>query len=363
MFFDLSKAFDRVPHCQLLHTLASVGVSGSLLNWFRSYLSSRTQRVVIDGHSSEVHPVTSGVPQGSILGPLLFSLYLDPLTKISLSQDTTVILYADDIVLYRPISSSHDIDIFQSDVDKIADWVNDAGLCLNANKSKVVVFSHKKSRPAVNIQVDNTAVPVADSTRFLGVTTASDLKWNTHISNTCAKARKQLGIIHRSFNQANSNTLSHLYRCLVLPTLDYCSSVWDPHAKYLIDKLDSVQRLAVKMVTKHWSASSTHMLSTHCLNLCPLQERRWKQKAIVCARILRGCSVIPPSHFTPHPHPSQRLHHSFPLVTPFARTLAHQSSFFISSSLIWNNLPEYVICAPSVSSFKHRVKSLSIFVS
>ena len=232
-----------------------------------------------------MHSVTSGVPQGSILGPLLFSIYLDPLTKISLSQDTTLILYADDIVPYRPISSSHDIDVFQSDVDNIADWVKDAGLRLNANKSKVVVFSHKQSRPAVIIKVDNTAVPVADSTCFLGVTITSDLNWNTHVSNTCAKARQQLGIIHRTFNQSNSNTLSHLYRCLVLPTLDYCSSGTLTQA---------FQRLAVKMVTKHWSASSTHMLSTHPLNLCPPQEQRWKQKATVCARILRGCSVIPP---------------------------------------------------------------------
>ena len=119
----------------------------------------------------------------------------------------------------------------------------------------------------------------------------------------------------------------------------------------------------VQMVTKQWSVSSTHMLSTHHLNLRPLQERRWKQKAIVCARILRGCSIIPPSHFTPHPHPSQWLHHSFPLVTPFARTLVHQSSFFISSTLIWNSLSEHVICAPSVSLFKNRLKSLSILVS
>ena len=223
-------------------------------------------------------------------------------------------------------------------------------------------FSHKKSRPAVNIQVDNTAVPVADSTRFLGVTITSDLSGTLISPTPVLRPDNNLALFIGHLTKPTP-THSHLYRCLVLSTLDYCSSVWDPHAKYLIDKLDSVQRLAVKMVTKHWSASSTHMLSTHCLNLCPLQERRWKQKAIVCARILRGCSVIPPSHFTPHPHPSQRLHHSFPLVTPFARTLAHQSSFFISSSFIWNNLPEHVICAPSVSSFKHKLKSLSIFVS
>ena len=181
--------------CQLLSALATTGVSGSLLKWFHSCLSNRSQRVVVDGHSSEVHPITSGVPQGSILGPLLFSIYLNPLTKVSLSQDTTLILYADDIVLYRPISSPHDIDVFQSDVDKIADWVRDAGLCVNANKSKVVVFSRKKSRPAVIIKVDNSVIPVVDSTCFFGVTITSDLKWNTHISNTCAKARQKLGVI------------------------------------------------------------------------------------------------------------------------------------------------------------------------
>ena len=101
--------------------------------------------------------------------------------KVSLSQDTSLILYTDDIVLYRPISSPHEHWCL-SDVDKIADWVSDAGLCLHANMSKVV-FSRKKSRPAVIVKVDNTVVPVVDSTCFLGVTITSDLKWYTHISN------------------------------------------------------------------------------------------------------------------------------------------------------------------------------------
>ena len=125
VFFDLSKAFDRVPHSQLISTLANIGVSGSLLAWFRSYLSNRSQRVVLDGHSSTIHPVTSGVPQGSILGPLLFSTYLNSLTNISLSRDSTLILYTDDIVLYRPIATHSDVESLQADVDKVSNWVRD----------------------------------------------------------------------------------------------------------------------------------------------------------------------------------------------------------------------------------------------
>ena len=177
----------------------------------------------------------------------------------------------------------------------------------------------------MNVTVDNCSVPVVDLTRFLGVTVTSDLKWNTHIDNTCTRARQQLGVIHRSFYEADPGTLSHLYRCLLLPTLDYCSSVWDPHTTFLINKLESVQRLDARLVTKRWSASPSYLLRS--LNLCPLQEQRWKQKAMVCARIIKGCSIIPPSYYTPHPHPSRPHHHSFPHFTPFARTTAHQSSF------------------------------------
>ena len=294
VFFDLSKAFDKVPHCQLLSALANVGVSGSLLNWFRSYLSNRSQRVVLDGYTSEVHPVTSGVPQGSILGPLLFSIYVNSLTKITLCQDFTMIMYADDIVLYKPITSSCDVGALQSDINKVAEWINNAGLCLNANKSKVVVFSRKNMRPAVVVAVDSTIIPNVDSICFLGVTVSSDLKWYTHITSVCAKARQQLGIIHRTFNQANSPTLLHLYRVLVLPTLDYCSSVWDPRTSLLVNKLESVQRLAARFITNRWFTphSSTHPI--HSLGLCPLKERRWRQKTMICARILKGHSIFLP---------------------------------------------------------------------
>ena len=119
-----------------------------------------------------------------------------------------------------------------------------------------------------------------------------DLKWNTHIINTCAKARQQLGLLYRLFGMADPATLAHLYKCLVLPTLDYCSVVWDPAAACLITKLESVQRLAA---TKRWSTSPDNPL--YSLNWTTLRARRKEQKIMVCARILNGCSVIPPHTF------------------------------------------------------------------
>ena len=165
---DLSKAFDRVPHCQFLSALINIGVSGPLLAWFRSYLSGRTQRVVVDGCSSEVHPVTSGVPQGSILGPLLFSIYMNSITNTQFHQVTSLILYADDILLYRPVSTSDDVALMQSDVAKVVDWLYSAGLSLNAGKSNVIIFSCKFSRPVIHIVIYNTVLPIVDSIRFLG---------------------------------------------------------------------------------------------------------------------------------------------------------------------------------------------------
>ena len=183
----------------------------------------------------------------------------------------------------------------------------------------------------------------------------SDLKWNTHISSTCTKARQQLGVLYRFFYMADSACLSHLYKCLVLPTLDYCSSVWDPAAVTLISQLESVQRFAARLVTKHWSSPPDQLI--HSLNWPTLQARRRKQKVMVCRRILSGHSILPPSLLTPHPNPNPRRHHSYPLATPFARTSLYQSSFFISCTHLWNCLPDSIVCAPSTLSFKQKLKS------
>jgi hypothetical protein len=126
----MSKAFDKVPHLSLLHSLSTVGVTGTLLKWFESYLTDRSQRVVLSGHSSSPAPVKSGVPQGSILGPLLFIVYVNSLVSLKLSPRTSIVSYADDILLYRSLSTTSDNTTLQHNVDLISSWIESSGLAI-----------------------------------------------------------------------------------------------------------------------------------------------------------------------------------------------------------------------------------------
>ena len=126
----------------------------------------------------------------------------------------------------------------------------------------------------------------------------------------------------------------------------------------LICQLEFVQRFAARLVTKCWSSPPDQLI--HSLNWSTLQTRRKKQKVMVCRRILLGHSILPHSLLTPHPNPNPRRHHSYPLVTPFARTSLYQSSFFISCTHLWNCLPDSTVCAPTTSSFKRKLKLASL---
>ena len=143
----MSKAFDKVPHHSLLLSLAKIGVSGSLLQWFENYLTHRTQRVVLSGSSSTSLPVQSGVPQGSILGPLLFIIYINSIAEVHFSPGSSLILYADNILLYRPIVNKHNHVLLQQDVDLIAIWINSSGLSINPKKSTLLILSRKQLKP------------------------------------------------------------------------------------------------------------------------------------------------------------------------------------------------------------------------
>ena len=267
IFFDLSKAFDRVPHAKLLSALRSVGVGGSILAWFSDYLSNRTQQVVLDGCSSSPRKVLSGVPQGSILGPLLFIIYMDQLCSVPLSGSAKLQLYADDILLYKPLKDDRDVCELQSDIDSISNWVHQSGLLLNTSKTQLLIISRLRRRPTIHLTVGGVPIPESSSVKYLGVTLSRDLSWALHINNVSQKAKHQAGLIYiyRQFYHTSSACKAQLYKSLVLPTLDYCSSLWDPTYVSHVNLLKDVQKLSAKIITKKWDLIHTqnyqHLLS------------------------------------------------------------------------------------------------------
>ena len=311
----------------ILDSLRHVGVHGPLLKWFSSYLSDRQQRVVLDGQRSPLIKISSGVPQGSILGPLLFTIYMDHICNVTLSPKTRIILYADDILLYAPITAKFSL---QSDIDAISSWISSAGLSLNLSKTKFLVLSRKRCPPSLSLRVAGSSIVQVTSFKYLGVTISSNLSWRSHINNVSSKAKRQVGFLYRNFGRADSSSLLQLYKSLVLPILDYCSSVWDSHLLTDIKSLESVQSFATKIITKSWQSSAESRISS--LNLQTLFNRRRRQKVQLCFRILSDHSIVPSSFFTPHPYPNLRHTNSRPLY--YGPSVKSKSHLLPSSSAV-----------------------------
>ena len=201
IFFDLRKAFDSVPHRPLVDKLANLGLDVHALSWITSYLTNRKQHVVVGGESSLDTPVLSGVPQGSVLEPLLFLVYIDDVSDVLLSDVSTLNLYADDMLLYKPVKSIEDIHHLQMDIDTISDWVNCNNLTLNPTKCKTMVISRKRNlvKPHAQFTLNSSPLEQVETFKYLGILLSSDLSWSSHIDFICTKARKLIGLLYRRF--------------------------------------------------------------------------------------------------------------------------------------------------------------------
>ena len=231
IFFDVRKAFDSVPHVPLLHQLQVINVNPYLRKWISSYLSDRFQFVTAEGEASDRLLVVSGVPQGSVLGPLLFVMYINDVAT-TISQGSMINMFADDIAYYRIIQSQSDYDIVQKDVDYTSSFISCKLLEFSANKCRVMLLSRKRSNsiPSPPIYLNGVVLSRVTTYKYLGVI-SHNLSWKPHILTTiCNKTRRLIGmILYRKFyGYSNPVTLLKLYLAIIRPNLEYASSVWDP---------------------------------------------------------------------------------------------------------------------------------------
>ena len=204
VFFDLKKAFDSVPHRALMETLQSLHLHPGVLNWVHQYLCNRSQQVVVNGEVSTAMPVLSGVPQGSILGPLLFLVYINSVEDLPFSSGTKIVLFADDMLVYRPIECASDELLLQSDVDLLAAWVNEHHLTLNTSKCKYMVISRRRSTSSntlSSLTLNDIPLEKVSSFKYLGVIIDSSLSWSDHIQKTVLKAKRLVGSLYRQYYQ------------------------------------------------------------------------------------------------------------------------------------------------------------------
>ena len=193
IYFDFKKAFDSVPHCRLLHKLKSYGISGNLLSWLNSFVTGRLQRVTLNNVYSKWSNVVSGVPQGLVLGPILFLIYINDIPTV---VDSHLLLFADDIKLYRKIQSENDIVQLQEDINNLLNWSNTWLLDFNIPKWKVLRIG--TSTLPQNCTLNGTPLDSVQDMRDLGITIDSQLKFHSHSSHIVSKANCLLGLIRKS---------------------------------------------------------------------------------------------------------------------------------------------------------------------
>ena len=248
VFLDFSKAFDSIPHDLLIHKIQTFGIDGKLHLWLKDYLSNRQQRVVIEGEKSVFVPVLSGVPQGSILGPLLFLLYINDLPSV-ISHSSKMALYADDAKLYRPIETLSDSLSLQSDLDNIIEWSKSWQLKFNLKKCSIITFSRKRNNIHFYYNMNGFVLKHEQSIKDLGVTVESDLSWDKHIESVVKKAYNVLWFLKRTLrNSVNSSVKSIFYTSLVRPHLEYGSIIWSVITKKNLKLLERVQRQATNYI-------------------------------------------------------------------------------------------------------------------
>jgi hypothetical protein len=241
VYTDFRKAFDRVDHLILLKKIAFNGIRGNLWRWFKSYISNRTQKIVINGHESETITVTSGVPQGSIIGPLLFVIYINDINKCF--THCKFLLYADDLKIYRTIENNNDHHKFQDDLNRLTAYCEENKLSLSLDKCKCITFTKKKTPTHYNYSLCNTHLDRVQNIRDLGVIIDTKLTLDLHIESICNKAYKMYGFVVRACKEFRiPATFIHIYKSLIRSQLEYATSIWDPFYNKYSEQIEKVQK-------------------------------------------------------------------------------------------------------------------------
>ncbi len=358
VFIDLRKAFDTVDITIALHKLRHFGISQESLEhkWFTSYLTGRKQTVCIDEALSNPLPVNVGVPQGSILGPLVFILYLNDLP--SSVKNCNSGMYADDTEIDFSSKSVTEIETkINDDLNSLTDFFQRNKLSLNIKKCEYMTVGtkHKTEGVKLDIKVDDQVIEQVPASTHLGSTIDENLKWTLHINKLIKKLSSKIGILRKLKTILPTQTLITLYNAIILPHFDYADIIYEAGNKGDLDRLQRLQTKAARIISGT-SIKTSRINMFKSLKWLTLANRRTLNKCTMMYKCMNNSA--PPylvTLFANKEH-SHNTRHSSSLHVPRARTEYYKKSFEVSGACAWNNLPDSIKYTDSICSFKSRLK-------
>ena len=341
-----------VPHKRLLHKLDFYGVRGTTLKWIEHFLTGRNQRVVLEGAHSDKAEVLSGVPQGTVLGPLLFLTYINDLPEATKHSSSK--LFADDSGLLKKVKDEKDQEKLQEDLEALEQWEKDWQMEFNPSKCIVMNMVGQNKDPLIyNYKLHGQVLENAKTSKYLGVHLSSNMEWSEHIDRTVAKGHRTVGFLRRNFSSCSTAAKAATYTTMVRPILEYASVVWDPTASNDIKKLEMVQRVAARYAKNNYKRETgtvTNLL--HELAWQTLEERRKSARLQMLYKIHTGLVDLDSNAFYCR---ADRRTRGIRLFQERTESLPQfHLSFFPRTLRDWNKLPHQATSAPTLAQFRAR---------
>ena len=357
---DFSRAFDTVPLPKLMHKLKNAGVADNLFSCIHSMLFGRSQRVKVGNSFSVPLIVKSGVPQGSVLGPILFIFYINDLTEAVVPPSTPK-LYADDLKAFCSDKNDKGGKTFNDTLTNIAAWASNWQLVISNEKSKWLLISNYRNDPEqikYEFNLGGEIFPRVTDVLDLGVNFTSRLSFSNHITIMITKAKQRLFLLNKCFLSRNPKLLILAFKTYVIPLLEYCSPVWNPQNIQDIKRIESVQRMFTKRLIGFESLNYPARLER--ARLCTLELRRLRADLSLCYNILHGLVETPISNFFAVHTNNPTRGHSWKLKSTVPRLDCRQHFFSHRIINVWNALSQKTVDSSSTAMFRARLKTESL---
>ena len=361
VFIDLQKAFDSLDHSILKNKLKHYGIRGIVFDWFDSYLTSREQYLCFNNVESDLELVTFGVPQGSILGPILFTLYINDI--INSSSLLYPILFADDTNLLISGTNYDDvITVLNPELNQLSQWFQSNKLSLNVAKTNFMLFGSKRKRilSVKPIMINGKIIERVSETKFLGIVIDEGLNWKNHADYIATKISKNIGVLNRVKHILNRGTLKILYSTMIQPYLLYCVLLWGNASLLALDKIEKLQKRAIRLVSGSSYLAHTSPLFTR-LSLLQLRDIYKKEVVIFMYKCLNNLLPVCCASYVKRAVPKcYALRTEDDFEQEFARTLIRQNFISHIGPSIWKVIPSYVRSAVSISILKTNFVQFAI---